>query len=160
MMNRKFHLLWTLPLLLGFSAAWAQDAEEDPAPILPDPAVGEPAELPDAADQGLAIARDKTAGLPGEATIRLMDDDDDLVTNEIQLPDLGEDHPGRKGLDTAARAIENGKQFGRDRADEAKSNAMDQAQDAAEGRGRAEDFPVDVPGRPDLPDNVPTPPKG
>lgn len=155
MMNRKISLLWTVPLVLGFSAAWAQDAEEELAPMLPDPAVGEPAELPDAADNGLTTARDKTAGLPGEATIRLMDDDDDLVTNEVELPELPpKANFGQRVADDARDGGVNGREI----ADEARDLA-DEAQDAAEGRGRAEDLPVDVPGRPDLPDHVPTPPR-
>ena len=156
MMNRNFLVLWTLPVLLGMSTVWAQDAEEETTPMLPDPAVAEPAALPDAAEQGLAIARDKTAGLPGEATIRLMDDDDDLVTNELELPELPAAAAFGQSVGERAR---NGEINGLDIADEARGLA-DEAQDAAEGRGRAEDLPKDVPGRPDLPDNVPTPPTG
>ncbi len=169
-MNRKFSLLWTIPLLLGASAAWAQEEE----PMLPDPADDEAraaAQLPDAAAEGLAIAGEQTAGLPAEATIRLIDgaeDDDGIaVTHEVELPELPpEGAAGQQGLDIADQAINGRDDFGHDMAGDAIDDAIDNAhdlaedaQDAAESRGRAEDLPVDVPGQPDVPD-FPTPPTG
>ena len=163
-MNRKFTLVWTAIMLLGFSGAWAQD--EDAA--LPEPAADEArdaAQLPEAAAEGLAIAAEKTAGLPAEATIRLMDDADDenggAVTHDVQLPTLpGDGAAGQQGLDTAAEAIEGRNSFGFDKAADARATAADMAESAQSGvedRGRAEDLPVDVPGRPEMPE-VPTPP--
>ena len=140
-MYSKYRLLWTALLVLGFSAAGAQE--------LPEPAnnnARDAAQLPAEAAEGLAIAAEKTAGLPEEATIRLMDDDEHLVTHDVQLPELPEEGAaGQQGLDIAGEAIAGGADFGQEMADEAR----DGAQDAAEGRGRAEDLPEGVPGRPD-----------
>lgn len=162
MMNRKFNLLCTFSLVLGFGVVGAQE--------LPDPADDEArnaAQLSAEAADGLAIAGEKTAGLPAEATIRLMEDADEeesgAVTNEVALPVLpDEGAAGNQGLEIAGQAIAGGEDFGRDMAGEALENALDlaeDAQDAAEGRGRAEDLPADVPGRPELPE-IPTPPTG
>ena len=142
-MNRKFTLLWAALFLLGVSAAWADGH------VLPDPADDDAlAQLPVEAATGLQIAADKTAGLPEEATIRLMnnadDDDAQAVTHDVQLPDAD-----GIGLDTARSAFsaaDNASDFGEDIAENGADNIAD--------RGRAEDLPVDVPGRPD---NPPTP---
>ena len=160
-MNRKFTLLLMAPLLLGFNAAWA-DNHEDDAVSLPDAAADaarENAQIPEAAAEGLAIAAAKTAGLPSEVTIRLMDDADsegsEAVTADVQLPTLlDEDSEGQWGLHTAADAIAGRGSFGSDTAADARDNV--------ENRGRAEDLPVDVPGRPDTPNvpDVPQPPNG
>ena len=145
-MNRNLRLAWLIPLLLGFSTAWTQD---DGTPTLPAPAADpaeDAAQIPDAAAHGLATA--------AEATIRLMEDDDDEVTNDIELPELpAEGAEGQKGLDIASQAIDGGKDFGLGVADDARNNA----QEAAEDRGRGESVPEGVPGRPDMPD-LPTPP--
>ena len=97
-MNRKFTLLLMAPLLLGFNAAWADNHEDDDAVGLPDAAADaarENAQIPEAAAEGLAIAAEKTAGLPSEVTIRLMDDadseDSEAVTADVQLPTLPEE---------------------------------------------------------------------
>lgn len=141
-MKTRLRLLIAAPLMLTCSAAWSQDADDD-TPELPEPAAQQArdnATLPDAAARGL----DRAA----EATIRLMDDDDDLVTNELELPMPPErTAPGQRGRDTAAEAKAGRENFGRERAEEARNNARE----AAEGRGRAEDLPVDVPGRPENP---------
>ncbi len=149
-MNRKFGLILVAPLLLGFSAAWAQDTDED-APELPAAAAEEArdaAQLPDAATYGLNTA--------AEATMRLMEDDEDEVTHDVELPTLPEGAEGDRGLATAADAIAGGAEFGLEMA----GDAADAAQDAVEGRGRAEDLPVDVPGRPDIPVDPPAGPPG
>jgi hypothetical protein len=164
-MNKKLTLLWAAPLLLGFNAALADNHEDEDTVGLPDAAADaarENAQIPEAAAEGLAIAAEKTAGLPSEATIRLMDGADDegsaAVTSDVQLPTLpDEGAAGQRGLDTAADAFS--------AADDARENAADIAEDALdniENRGRAEDLPVDVPGRPDTPDvpDVPQPPTG
>ncbi len=146
-MNRKFTLLWMAPLLLGFNAAWADDG-------LPDPAADEAhgnAQIPEAAAAGLGIAAEKTVALPAEATIRLMGDADDedsaAVTADIELPMLpDEGAEGQRGLDTARSAFsaaDNASDYGEDIAENGAENI--------ENRGRAEDLPVDVPGRPDTP---------
>lgn len=143
-MNRKFTLLWMAPLLLGFNAAWADDG-------LPDPAADEAhgnAQIAAAAAAELEIA---TVALPAEATIRLMGDADDedsaAVTADIELPTLpDEGADGQRGLDTARSAFsaaDNASQYGDDIAENGAENI--------ENRGRAEDLPVDVPGRPDTP---------
>ncbi len=162
-MNRKFILLLSAPLLLGISTAWAQDAE------LPGPADDEARrasdQLPDAAAAGLTIAGENTAGLPAEATIRLMDDADEenggAVTNDVQLPILPDEGvAGQQGLDTAADAIAGQDSFGFDAAAKARDTASDMAestQSGIEARGRADDLPVDVPGRPEIPEVPPTP---
>lgn len=164
-MNRKYHLIWVLPLVLGFSVAGAQELPE-PADDEARNAVATQGLPADAAD-GLAIAAEKTAGLPEEATIRLMDDADEedaeAVTHEVSLPTLpDEGASGQQGLDIAGQAMADGEAFGRRQAEDARENAADaaeNAQDAAEGRSRAEDLPVDVPGRPDVPVDPPiTPP--
>lgn len=149
-MKTKLRSLLAVPLVLGCSAAWSQDADDD-TPGLPTQAAEQArgaAQLPEAAPKGLATA--------AEATIRLMDDDDDEVTNELELPMLPErGAPGQKGRDIAAeaKARRNDRDnFGRERAEEARNNASE----AAEGRGRAEDLPDNVPGRPEnrgRPDN-------
>lgn len=160
-MNRKFTLVWTSIMLLGFSGAWAQDEDAE----LPEPAADEArdaAQLPEAAAEGLAIAAENTAGLPAEVTIRLMDDADEenggAVTNVVQLPILPDEGvAGQQGLDTAANAIAGQDSFGFDTAADARgtaANMAESAQSGVEDRGRADDLPVDVPGRPD----VPTPP--
>lgn len=139
-MKTNLRLFLAAPLVLGCSAAWSQDADDD-APALPVQAAEQArdaAQLPDAAAKGLSIA--------AEATIRLMDDDDDVVTNELELPMLPErGDRGQKGRDNAADAKAGRENFGRDRADEVRNNANE----AAEGRGRAEDLPDNVPGRPE-----------
>ena len=143
-MNRKFTLLWMAPLLLGFNAAWADDG-------LPDPAADEAhgnAQIAAAAAAELEIA---TVALPAEATIRLMGDADDedsaAVTADIELPMLpDEGADGQRGLDTARSAFsaaDNASEYGEDIAENGAENI--------ENRGRAEDLPVDVPGRPDTP---------
>ena len=141
-MNTKLKLLLAAPLVLGCSVAWSQDAE-DASPELPEQAAEQArdaAQLPDAAANGLAVA--------AEATIRLMDDDDDEVTNDLELPMLPErGAAGQRGQDVAAKARAGRENFGRERAEEARNNARE----AAEGRGRAEDLPDNVPGRPDNP---------
>ena len=141
-MNSKLKLLLAAPLVLACSAAWSQDADDD-ASELPQQAAEqarEAAGLPDAAAKGLGVA--------AEATIRLMDDDDDVVTNDLELPVLPERGArGQKGRDVAAAAKAGRDNFGRERAEEARNNANE----AAEGRGRAEDLPDNVPGRPDNP---------
>ena len=148
-MNRKFTLICMAPLLLGFNAAWADDG------LLPDPAADEAhdnAQIAAAAAVGLEIAAEKTAGLPAEATIRLMNDVDDedsgAVTHDVELPPPLPDEgaAGQRGLDTATAA------GAFSAADDALDNVVDAAQNAAgniEDRGRAEDIPGDVPGRPD-----------
>ena len=152
-MNRKFTLICMAPLLLGFNAAWADDG-------LPDPAADEAhdnARIAAAAAAGLDVAVVKTAGLPAETTIRLMGDADDedsaAVTANIELPVLpDEGADGQRGLATALSAFS--------AVDDALDSAADAAQDAAgnvEDRGRAEDLPVDVPGRPDVPQPPPSP---
>lgn len=161
-MNRTFTLLWTATLVLAFGAAGAQEPAE---PMLPDTADDAARDavatqgLPAEAAEGLAIAQDNidrnAPELPQEATMRLMEDDEDSVTHDVELPDLGEDHPSYKGLSTAADAIAGGRSFGEDRAAAARDNAAEAAENArdnVENRGRAEDLPVDVPGRPDMPD--------
>jgi hypothetical protein len=172
-MNRKFTLLLMAPLLLGFNSAWADNHEDDDAAGLPDAAADEArenAQIPEAAAEGLAIAAEKTAGLPSEVTIRLMDDADsegsEAVTADVQLPTLpDEGAEGQQGLNSAADAIAGRGSFGSDIAADALENAAGVAEDArdnVENRGRAEDLPVDVPGRPDTPDvpDVPQPPNG
>lgn len=154
MMNRKFALLWTVPLVLGFSSAWADDhhGETDENASF---GAQIAAEAQAGGVDGQSVA-DRARALGGaEVTIDLMDDDDDLVTNEVELPEP----PARAAFgQSVAERARNGEVNGRDIADEARDLA-DAAQDAAEGRGRAEDLPADVPGRPDLPDHVPTPPR-
>ena len=160
-MNRKINRLLVAPLLLGLSAAWAQDE-----PALPEPAADKArnaAQLPDEAANGLDISADKVENRPAEATIRLMndadDDDADTIMHELELPTLPEQGAnGYRGLDIAAEARENGGAFGQSTADEARDNAAaaaEEARERAEDRGRAEDLPPEVPGRPDLPDQVP-----
>ena len=146
-MKTNFRLLLAAQFLLGCGAAWSQDADDD-TPGLPTQAAEQAqdaAERPDAAAKGLARA--------AEATIRLMDDDDDDVTNELELPMLPERGArGQKGRDIAAEAKAGRDNFGRERAEDARNNANE----AAEGRGRAEDLPENVPGRPEnrgRPDN-------
>lgn len=134
-MNRKHTLLWTAFLLLGFSGAWAQD--------------------------------DGTAG-DADVTIRLMGAHEaelpNAVTKEIVLPGDADDEAALNAAEGLAKADERHerRENGLSIADEARENAADMAGDAldnVEDRGRAEDLPVDVPGRPDRPD-VPQPPTG
>ena len=153
-MNRKLSLIVIAPLALGFSAAWAQDMEPD-TPELPSPAADEAREaatLPAAAADGLSIA--------AEATIRLMESDEDLVTNDLELPMLPpQGAAGQRGLDIASQAQSGRDNFGQEVAEDARNNARE----AVEGRGRAEDLPVDVPGRPEnpgRPDDLPGGPPG
>ncbi len=140
-MSSKFSMLWTVPLLLGFSAAWADNHEEDEVG-LPYPAADDArdvAQLPEAAADGLATA--------AEATMRLMEDDEAEVTNEVELP---------SDLPAAA-------DFGQSVADQAINGEIDgqdialEAQEAAEGRSRGEGLPEGLPGRPD---DVPAGPPG
>ena len=158
-MNRKFTLLWMAPLLLGFNAAWADNHEDEDAAGLPDPAADEArgvARINEAATKGLTIAAEKTAGLPAEATIRLMNDadgeDSAAVTHDVELPTLpAEGAAGEQGLALASNAMAGQELFGLDMADDA-ADAAQNAAENIENRGRAEDMPADLPGRPgDLP---------
>lgn len=141
-MNRKFSLLWMAPLLLGVSAAWA-DEHGLPAPA--DDEARDNAQIADAAAAGLVIAADKTADLPAEVTIRLMnnadDDDAQAVTHDVRLPDA--EGIGLATAQSAFSAADNAREFGDDIAE----NGADNIQD----RGRAEDLPVEIPGRPNTP---------
>jgi hypothetical protein len=116
-------------LLLGTGAAWAQDGDGDNA----------------------------------ETTIRLMGDADaelpDVVINDISLPeaatvDLEAISNARKGLDVAneKRAQRNDGLRNASEARERASEMADEARGNVENRGRAEDLPGDVPGRPDRPE--------
>ncbi len=152
-MNRKYALLLAAPLLLGLNAAWAQDTDEEEAEMLI-PAAEQAREQAQLPDERLPEAAAKGLSVAAEATIRLMEDDEDAVTNDVELPELPEQGvAGQQGLDIAADAMAGGKDFGLEMADEAR----DSAQEATEGRGRAEDLPVDVPGRPD---DIPAGPPG
>ena len=111
-------------------------------------------------------AQEEDTSDDAETTIRLMGEAEaelpDAVTRDIVLPDaVGMDREAvenaQRGLDTAnenrARREE-----GLATADEARDRAADMADEARENvedRGRAEDLPVDLPGRPDLPDAPP-----
>ena len=134
-MNRKFTLLWTALLLLVFSGAWAQD-------------------------DGTDGDADATIRLMGAAEAELPD----AVTKEIILPEDADDEAALNAAEGLMKADERHalRENGLTIADEALENAADMAGEASdniENRGRAEDLPVDVPGRPDVPD-VPTPPTG
>ena len=134
-MNRKLTLLWTALLLLSFSGAWANDDGTHGDADVTIRLMGVPeADLPDAVTKEIM--------LPEEA-------DDEAALNAAQgLTKAGERHDRREsGLAIANEAIENAADIAGD------------ASDNIENRGRAEDLPVDVPGRPDRP-VVPSPPTG
>jgi len=141
--NRTIACLLGTALLFGAGGAWAQDNDIDDA--------------------------ETTIRLMGEAEAELPD----AVTRDIVLPDAaGEDSEAvenaRRGLETANENRAR-REHGLATASEARDRAADMAEEARENvedRGRAEDLPVDVPGRPDLPDtppdlpDVPKPPIG
>lgn len=161
-MDRKLTLLWTAALLMGAGVALADEHESgdpagsEPAAVLPAPAADvarESAELPAAAASGLARA--------AEATIRLMDDADaglpDEILNEISLPELPDRAQGQggRGLDRAGE--NNGRSgIGREVAEGMRENARENASEMAsearenvEQRGRSEEM---------RPDDIPRPP--
>jgi hypothetical protein len=111
---------------------------------------------------GAALAQDEGAGDEEEqATIRLMGAADaelpDAVVKEIVLPENAADEAALNAADGLLKADErqDRRENGLVTADEARDNAADMADDAlnnVENRGRADDLPDNVPGRPEMPE--------
>jgi len=131
-MSRKYTLLWTASLLLGFSGAWADEPE------LP---VEATIRLMDAADAELPDAVMNEVTLP------------DLPVSSQGASGLAtaENNIGRRdiGQDVAEGALEN-----------ARDNANSMAEDALENveqRGRSEEMMPDDPPDPKGPPDTPAP---
>jgi hypothetical protein len=111
---------------------------------------------------GVAQAQDQSAGDEEEqTTIRLMGAADaelpDAVVKEIVLPENAADEAALNAADGLLKAEErhDRRENGLSTADEARDNASDMADDAldnVENRGRADDLPDGVPGRPEMPE--------
>lgn len=110
----------------------------------------------------IALAQDEGAGDEEEqTTIRLMGAADaelpDAVVKEIVLPENAADEAALNAADGLLKAEErhDRRENGLATADAARDNASDMADDAldnVENRGRAENLPDGVPGRPEMPD--------
>lgn len=164
MAKRNSTWLLAAPLLLAFSAAWAQDDGngEDEAAGLPGPAADEARDASgitenESAQFGLSVAN--------EATMRVIDDAEggrpDAVTENIPIPASAEQdreaveraEAGRESAgDRGVAAIEDAKGVAAEQAQE----ALNAAQEAIEQRGRGNP-PEDLPANPEIPD-VPEPP--
>jgi hypothetical protein len=134
-MNSKNVLIGTATMLLSCSSAWAQDSGEEAEATIRLMGAAE-AELPDAVT--------KTISLPGSMT-----EDETAVANATAV---------EKSAQGIATANENRlrREEGLTRADEAREQGADMANEAMENRearGRSEDLPE----RPDTP-QPPTPP--
>ncbi len=134
-MNRKYVLIGTVTMLLGFGSAWAQESEEEAETTI---------RLMGAADAELPDAVTKVISLPGSMT-----EDAEAVANATAVENSAQ------GI---ATANENRlrREEGLTTADEARAQGAEMAGEAMENRenrGRSGDLPQ----RPETP-QPPTPP--